>query len=610
VIKNILWDFDGVILDSMQVRDYGFRCIFSKYHKDLVDEFIQYHRLNGGLSRFHKIKYFYNNLLSKEISEEQIQLYADKFSSLMKTKLTNIEYLIEDSIKFIKENYKIYNFYIVSGSEHNELNYLCDKLDVSKYFIDICGSPVPKNELVNNLLKKRHCKNEETILIGDSINDYEAAQINNIKFCGFNNNSLIKKSFMYIYDFNDIKKLDHFEKYKLLKNHMSINYRGINLSTVASTKLIMYSYYPSSIKIKHLLKNLFRRMSFKNILNKDIKDKSLITYSVKRIDYMNLINVYVSKLGFKKYNIKDASKVKKRLYISITHLSRIVQFFIQLKESELKLIEKLYLFSLIVYYKNSIDNLIDNNKNIPSSYYSFNSSFGNETILTEYLNLKNVPTFTFQHGSIFNFNYPIPLDVINYENIVSKKVLCWSQYSIDELLKYGFTQDRLVLFGNYKYYYDDFNINIPKQINKVIVFLSRGEYNNGNKKLIEILGQLKDINFDIKLHPTLSHKDFCSFVDGIRNLNILNENNKKTIKKLLSSSSYDIAITYNTTVHYEACACGKVTFGYNFRQDGSKLFESFYNIDELKYLMLEYSNKNISTVTNKLKSFCQYTLGT
>ncbi len=59
MIKNILWDFDGVILDSMPIREYGFRKIFENYDISLVDKLINYHKRNGGLSRYVKIKYFY-----------------------------------------------------------------------------------------------------------------------------------------------------------------------------------------------------------------------------------------------------------------------------------------------------------------------------------------------------------------------------------------------------------------------------------------------------------------------------------------------------------------------------------------------------------------------
>ena len=58
MIKNILWDFDGVILDSMEVRDWGFKEIFSSFDKSKVDLLLDYHRKNGGLSRYVKIRFF------------------------------------------------------------------------------------------------------------------------------------------------------------------------------------------------------------------------------------------------------------------------------------------------------------------------------------------------------------------------------------------------------------------------------------------------------------------------------------------------------------------------------------------------------------------------
>ena len=200
MIKNILWDFDGVILDSMPIRDYGFIKIFESYPEELVEEFIKYHRLNGGLSRFHKIKYFYNHLLNKVISEKQIQNYAEQFTIIMKEQLINKKYLIQESVDFIQVNHKNYNFHIVSGSEHHELNYLCEKLDLTEYFLSINGSPTPKNELVKNLLEKEKYKKEETILIGDSINDYEAANVNGIEFYAYNNLDL-KQQYKFINSF-------------------------------------------------------------------------------------------------------------------------------------------------------------------------------------------------------------------------------------------------------------------------------------------------------------------------------------------------------------------------------------------------------------------------
>jgi HAD superfamily hydrolase (TIGR01549 family) len=200
-LKNILFDFDGVILDSMVVRDLGFREIFKKYPKEKVEELINFHRINGGLSRFVKIEHFYKNILEEDITKEKINELASQFSEIMRLELIKEKYLIKETVDFIKNNYKKYNMYIVSGSEHNELNYLCEKLGLKKYFITISGSPTPKKELVKNILNNINPK--ETILIGDSINDYDAAKENNISFHGYNNEKLKPFSNKYINSFNN-----------------------------------------------------------------------------------------------------------------------------------------------------------------------------------------------------------------------------------------------------------------------------------------------------------------------------------------------------------------------------------------------------------------------
>ena len=197
--KTILWDFDGVILDSMAVRDWGFKEIFKDFTEYQVSKLIEYHRTNGGLSRYVKIRYFYEEILGEAITEERVLEYAEAFSVLMKKELTNSDSLIIDAVTFIKENYKKYNFHIVSGSDQEELRFLCQKLGLSKYFISIHGSPTPKKILVKQLLKKHNYLQSKTCLIGDSINDYEAAEFNDIVFYGYNNVALKRKGAYYIF---------------------------------------------------------------------------------------------------------------------------------------------------------------------------------------------------------------------------------------------------------------------------------------------------------------------------------------------------------------------------------------------------------------------------
>jgi len=199
--KNIFWDFDGVIMDSMPIRNKGFEVVLSEYSKSDVEALMEYHLKNGGLSRYVKFRYFFENIIGRKVSELEIQEWAGKFSQVMRSKLLDRDLLIEDSLSFIRKNHKEYRMHIVSGSDQKELRFLCDELGIAKFFISIHGSPTPKKELVQQLLLNCNYNINDTLLIGDSINDYDAANFNEISFYGYNNFNLKELSAEYINSF-------------------------------------------------------------------------------------------------------------------------------------------------------------------------------------------------------------------------------------------------------------------------------------------------------------------------------------------------------------------------------------------------------------------------
>lgn len=194
--KVILWDFDGVILDSMAVRDMGFVKVLEQegHTEEQIEALLSYHRANGGLSRYVKFRYFYEQILGIAITEEEVLRLAALFSDIMLSLLIDENLLITDSVEFIKKNYKDYRFHIVSGSDGVELNKICRGLGLSTYFHSIEGSPTPKKELVANLIESNTYTPQDLCLIGDSINDLEAAEVNGIDFFGYNNIQLVNKS--------------------------------------------------------------------------------------------------------------------------------------------------------------------------------------------------------------------------------------------------------------------------------------------------------------------------------------------------------------------------------------------------------------------------------
>lgn len=187
MIKVIFWDFDGVLMDSNAVRDVGFERVLSEFPKEQVDQLLAFHQANGGLSRYVKFRYFFEEIRNESITDDEILIWAERFSLIMKELLVNTKLLIDETLSFVKENQGKYIMHITSGSDQNELRYLCQSMGIDHLFTSIHGSPKPKKELVKELIEMHEYRQEECVLIGDSYNDYEAARFNKINFMGYNN---------------------------------------------------------------------------------------------------------------------------------------------------------------------------------------------------------------------------------------------------------------------------------------------------------------------------------------------------------------------------------------------------------------------------------------
>ena len=91
--KAIIFDFDGVICNSVNVKTLAFANMYEQYGAEVVKKVVEYHKEHGGISRYEKFKYYHKNYLGLELSDEQVQKMGKEFSDLAMQKVIDSNYI-------------------------------------------------------------------------------------------------------------------------------------------------------------------------------------------------------------------------------------------------------------------------------------------------------------------------------------------------------------------------------------------------------------------------------------------------------------------------------------------------------------------------------------
>ena len=181
--QYIIFDFDGVLVESNEIRFNGFRKLFKNYPQDQVEQLVEYAESNGGISRYKKIEFFFNVIRKESISSKSVNHWAAQFSKLVMQDIVEAR-PVEGSLEFLKKYFNHFDFAIVSGSDQQELRRVCRERGIDHFFKIILGSPTEKKNNIAALLSDLNWKHNKSLYVGDSHNDLEAAEANNLDFIG------------------------------------------------------------------------------------------------------------------------------------------------------------------------------------------------------------------------------------------------------------------------------------------------------------------------------------------------------------------------------------------------------------------------------------------
>ena len=182
MLKAIIFDFDGVICESVEAKKEAFQKLFEDEPRH-VEKIVEFHMTNGGMSRYEKFKIIYRDFLQKKLTEEKSLQLGQRFTEYSYDSVVNSVF-VKGAYEFLDKYYKKLSLFIVSGTPQDEMISIVKKRKLEKFFKAIYGSPATKAALIKAILDKNKIAPDQVVFVGDSINDYTGALETGIRFIG------------------------------------------------------------------------------------------------------------------------------------------------------------------------------------------------------------------------------------------------------------------------------------------------------------------------------------------------------------------------------------------------------------------------------------------
>lgn len=182
-LSLIVFDCDGVLLESVEVKTQAFARIGEEFGPEARDKMVAYQRMHGGVSRYKKFEWLYRDVLGRSISEEELSALNEKFVQYAYDAVMHCP-LVPGAQEVLERWHGRTPMHVASGAPHGELVRILEARGLSRYFAGIQGSPPGKTEVLRGIVTQAGVHPSDVIMIGDASTDQYAAEAVRTQFYG------------------------------------------------------------------------------------------------------------------------------------------------------------------------------------------------------------------------------------------------------------------------------------------------------------------------------------------------------------------------------------------------------------------------------------------
>lgn len=181
--RAVIFDFDGVIVESEEIKTRAFAAMYREHGPVVVEAIMAHHRANGGISRRKKIRWCHRTHLGIELDQAALDGLCRRFSAMVEDEVVACDW-VAGAEQVLRALHGRLPLFVVSGTPHDELDRIFTRRDLHCWFVEVWGSPRGKPEIIEDILVRHRLDPSAVVFVGDSAADLRAARATGLRFLG------------------------------------------------------------------------------------------------------------------------------------------------------------------------------------------------------------------------------------------------------------------------------------------------------------------------------------------------------------------------------------------------------------------------------------------
>lgn len=179
----IFFDFDGVLVESADIKTDAFRELYGEFGEDVVARCVAHHEHHAGISRVRKIKMYHAEFLGQPLSQEGLSQWTQRYAEIVERQVVAAP-AVPGAGAFLSAAQGKLPTYVISGTPEDELRRIVKERDWLDFFAEVHGSPRLKPETIEDIVSRTGLDVRRVLFVGDAMTDYDAAHEQGVVFLG------------------------------------------------------------------------------------------------------------------------------------------------------------------------------------------------------------------------------------------------------------------------------------------------------------------------------------------------------------------------------------------------------------------------------------------